>query len=225
MSYSAPEKLLVLGDSHTQVFRSGKFPINFPEYDWDVVSVVGATISGIDNPNSKTNAINIFMERLAIRDYSKVILQLGEVDIGFVMWFKSERDALPVEHYFSLTVQKYCEFILLVKMYCEDILVVSIPQPTIKDGETPGKVANQRSSIKATQIERAEQTIKFNETLAKFCKGQDIKFLDLDPYSIGADGLITDELLNPKKTDHHYCKFAYSKLLVEQLKKAQKNGW
>ena len=217
--------VLALGDSHTEVFKSGKFPNNFPNHKWDVLTVVGATISGIDNPNSKTNAMQLFSDRLKKRDFSKVILQLGEVDIGFVMWFKAQRDGVPVEDYFDLALKKYQAFVIDVKSYCENVMVVSVPLPTIRDGEALGKVANQRSSIKASQRERTEFTLLFNRRVKEFCRTQNIGFLDLDSSSLGEDGLVSDILCNKNKTDHHYCKFAYSAMLVEKLKKAKSNGW
>jgi len=219
------ENLLVLGDSHTQVFKSGRFPHNFPQFNWDVLTVIGATISGIDNPNSKTNAMQIYNERLEKRDFSKVILQLGEVDIGFVMWFKSQRDAIPISEYFDLTLTKYQEFIEKVRSYCENVMVVSVPLPTIRDGETLGKVANQRSNIHATQEERTKLTLKFNSLLKAYCESTCILYLDLDYVSLGDDGLVSDRLRNKDKADHHYCKFAYSEVLVENLKKVIANGW
>lgn len=213
------KKLLVLGDSHTLVFKSGQFPMNFPYYDWDVLSVIGATISGIENPNSKTNAMNIFFDRLAKRDFDKIIIQLGEVDIGFVMWFKSQRDKMPIETYFAITLNQYQKFIKIIFDYCKEILIVSVPLPTIKDGETLGKVSNQRSNIVASQLERTEKTLLFNRKMKEFCIEQKIGFLDLDLLSLGEDGLVDEFLLNKNKADHHYCKFSYSKLLVNQLEK------
>ena len=220
MTTADKKNLLVLGDSHTQVFKSGRFPHNFPQFNWDVLTVIGATISGIDNPNSKTNAMQIFTERLDKRDFSKVILQLGEVDIGFVMWFKAQRDATPIEEHFNVTLSKYQEFIEKVKDYCENVIVLSVPLPTIRDGEIIGKVANQRSNIKATQAERTELTLRFNRYLKAYCGTKGILFIDLDAISLGEDGLVNDKLRNKDKADHHYCKFAYSEVLVDNLSKA-----
>lgn len=57
-----------------------------------VFHVPGATISGIDNPSSKTQSHNIF--KSAIDKYKgkirKCIVLLGEVDTGFVLWYKQE---------------------------------------------------------------------------------------------------------------------------------------
>ena len=54
-------KLLILGDSHCEVFRSPIFKEGiFKNYDLTLELVHGATISGIENPNSKTQALPIF---------------------------------------------------------------------------------------------------------------------------------------------------------------------
>src|SRR4051794_28247820 len=90
--------ILVLGDSHAVVFRSKYIKAFLPSYKFHVYSVPGATVSGLDNPNSKTNASNIFNE--AIQNNSQinnVIFLLGEVDTGFVIWYRAQKYASKVE--------------------------------------------------------------------------------------------------------------------------------
>ena len=99
------KKYLVLGDSHAMVFNHPIFKLYFPFKFFDVNVVHGATISGIENPNSKTNAHNIFKERLAnSKNNNKIILLIGEVDTGFVIWYKAEKENLDVQQILNETL-------------------------------------------------------------------------------------------------------------------------
>lgn len=50
------QEILVLGDSHSGVFRNILFRQSFPRCFFNVVAVTGATASGLQNPNSQTQA-------------------------------------------------------------------------------------------------------------------------------------------------------------------------
>jgi hypothetical protein len=212
------QNILVLGDSHALVFQSGQFPLNFPKYNWEVQAIIGATISGLENPNAITQAMPKFKERLNKGGFDRLIIQMGEVDIGFVMWFKSQKYNEPVEGFFELCVSKYQEFLLILLTYCNDIFVVSTPLPTIKDDESLGKVANQRNSIKVSQKERTKFTLAFNQRIKDMSSILGVVYLDLDSASLEDNGLVAEKLINSNKSDHHYCKFAYSKMLVSELR-------
>jgi hypothetical protein len=51
-------KILVLGDSHAEIFNFCN--TKQKKYNFEVISVGGATAQGSVNPNSNTNALNIF---------------------------------------------------------------------------------------------------------------------------------------------------------------------
>jgi hypothetical protein len=82
---------------------------------------------------------------------------------------------------------------------------------------TGGEVAAARSEVKATQRERTELTLEFNRRVAAFCSEAGAVFIDLDPESIGANGLVRPALLNADSSDHHYDRPAHSRLLVPHL--------
>ena len=79
-------QLLALGDSHLDALKYAA--------DLGVLSVrsscflivPGATVVGLRNPNSLTDAVNIFRTSLFNQPVnSHVIIHLGEVDCGFVI--------------------------------------------------------------------------------------------------------------------------------------------
>ena len=191
--------------------------------DIELCSVDGATISGLSNPNSKTNTINTFLEALENSTADKVLILLGEVDLGFVLWYRAQKYDedifkmmdLALDNYMSLLVR--CE----AKFGSENIICLSSPLPTIPDNDPEyGDVANARKSIRASQLERTKLTLTFNDKLKKICEAKGFSSLNLDLLSLGENGLVSSKLLNKNKTDHHYNKFEYAKLLFLPLKEA-----
>ncbi len=213
------KKYLVLGDSHAIVFDSPLFYLFFPLVYFDVVSVQGATISGIENPNSKTDAYNTFqLELIKRKNIRKIILLLGEVDVGFLVWYKAEKKKLNVLEILNDTIDKYIRFIQECKYYAP-VIVISAPLPTINDNDSNwGEVANMRKEVKATKKQRTLLTLEFNNLVKKYCKQVGIEYLDLDKASLGEDGYVSKYLLNANKNDHHYSRRKYAYLLKKHIK-------
>jgi len=63
LDFFAKKSIMVLGDSHAQIFMFPLFKIFFPLIKFDVCSVGGATASGLENPNSKTQAYKNFKKK------------------------------------------------------------------------------------------------------------------------------------------------------------------
>ncbi len=206
-------EILVLGDSHARIFRRKELTSKFPKLYFDVLSVGGATISGINNPNSKTQALPRFRKKISKSGAEKVILILGEVDVGFVIWLKrggvekSYRDAL--RNYYSFVGSLSDKF---------SVICISVPLPTIKDEARFGEVANARKEVTASQMDRTRLTVMFNNEIEEFCVKNGHIFINLDPLSSGEDGLVDRRLLNVDETDHHYNDVEYARLLVDNLK-------
>jgi hypothetical protein len=213
------KKILVLGESHAFVFaHSSRFKTTFNNYDWDVLAVMGATISGLDNPNSKTKALPKFKEKLEDGYRDKVIVLLGEVDLGFVIWHRAEKYGGSPMDFCNQAIRNYQLFLKEVEQKTGEIIVISAPLPTIPDDAISGEVANLRKSIKATQFERTSLTKYFNQKMSELCIDFRYSFLNLDNLSTGDNGLVAPFLLNKDKTDHHYDKKEYLLLLIQGLR-------
>ncbi len=92
INHIAKEKIYVLGDSHVLVFKHPYFKLNFPFKNFEICSVMGATASGLYNPQSKTQAYPIFKEKIrSISKGKKIIIMLGEVDTGFIIWYRANK--------------------------------------------------------------------------------------------------------------------------------------
>jgi hypothetical protein len=80
-----------------------------------------------------------------------------------------------------------------------------------------GEVAQARLSVKATQHERTALTRQFNNSIASWCRDQAIPYINLDPFSVGPNGLVDTKLLHPDPLNHHYHPSYYQELLAQHL--------
>jgi len=214
--YNKKKQVLVIGDSHAEVFQKEQLTSKTPAISWDVVSVPGGTLSGLSNPNSKTQAMPVFNWALLHKKFDSVVFQLGEVDLGFVIFYRAERDNIEV----SVAVEKALDnYKLLISLALKksSAIVMSTCVPTIADGDSYGAVKNARRNIKATQEERTLLTLQFNQKLKKWCIEQGVIFVSFDRQVVGENGLIKPEFLNKNKADHHYDKTSFIKLINSHL--------
>lgn len=207
--------VLVIGDSHAKVFEKDIIKNQTPRINWNVVSVVGATLSGLDNPNSKTQALPVFEWALSASRYESIVFQLGEVDLGFVIHYRSKFNNVDVDSAFNKALENYKNLILKAKKQAP-VLVMSTCLPTISDDST-GDVANARKEIDIGQLERTRMTLLFNEKIREWCDNNGVLFINLDPFVIGGDGLINKKFIKKDKADHHYNSREFSKIIIDHL--------
>lgn len=210
------EHVLCIGDSHVSVFDY----VGVPDM-WFRTSVVeGATASGIMNPNSATGAFTLFTKRLAVaRPWQHIVVCLGEVDCGFVIWHRAQRHGLDIEDQLCATLNSYLTFLRQIKeLAFASLSVLSVPLPTITDypSQWGGEVANLRKEITATQRQRTDLTIRFNRELRQLVASEDIGFIDatsdqLDPNT----GLIDQSLVRSQLVDHHLREEPYAALIAK----------
>ncbi|MDP2902809.1 MAG: sulfotransferase family 2 domain-containing protein [Methylovulum sp.] len=210
----APPKVLVLGDSHVKVFDHPEWKKKTPEVQWEVVSVIGSTLSGLTNPNSKTQAGKQFKQALSQHSAKVVILCLGEVDTGFVIWYGAEKNEITVEQAANRAVENYCSLIEEANQKAK-ALVISTPLPTLTDNNTEGAIAKARAEIHATQRQRTELTCWFNKEIEQWCNAKGISYINLDSLSKGTDGLVGHLLLHNNPKNHHYNPAQHRNLLFK----------
>lgn len=209
-------KLLVLGDSHVETFKRMGIQQAFPQHYFKVVSVGGATVSGLQSPNSKTQALPIFRKNIADFSPHTVLIQLGEVDTGFVIWYRAEKYQLPVEEMLTQAINNYCDLLYEIANQAQ-IVCLGTVMPTIKDGQDWGEIANARKEVKATQLQRTDLTIRFNQAIQQYCMTKNHTFISLDESSLDENGLVADFLINSCPNDRHYDQSNYANLLVKHL--------
>jgi hypothetical protein len=209
-------EILVLGDSHVEVF----IPLerSFPGYYFNIVKVSGATISGLKHPKSKTQAMPIFNSAIAQSKADLCIVLLGEVDTGFVIWYRSQKHGISVDETLESTVSNYINFLKNISKKMS-MVCISTPLPTIQDGQDWGEITNLRKDVTAKLKERTELTLKFNGKMEKLCLDNGFFFVNLDSQSLGNNGCVRKTLLNKNKNNHHYDRVAYANMLKPRVKK------
>ncbi len=210
-------EILVLGDSHINVFGEKKFREEFPDLFFNTRRVGGATISGLRNPNSGTKALPIFKKELKKTTAKIVIVLMGEVDMGFVIWYRAEKHKSSIEEMYNQAVENYEQFLLDITR-SKGAICISTPLPTIQDGNDWGEVAKLRKEVTATQKERTELTLRFNKRIQEICKEIGVRFISLDEESLGKNGLVNPCLLSADRNDHHYDKEKYAMMIIKKLK-------
>jgi hypothetical protein len=177
--------------------------------------VRGATAQGLHNPNSKTDALQIFRDRCdAARSRQILVFMLGEVDCGFVIWYRAEKQGTSIESQVQRSLAGYRDLLDRQVGRGFRTLVLSVPLPTIRDGQDWGEIANARREVKASQRDRTALTLEYNARLQPACEEIGAEFLDvttptLDP----ATGLVRGEYLNEVLTDHHLHYERHAKLV------------
>ena len=208
-------KIYAVGDSHSRVFKKIKNVINFP--------VDGGTNMGLKNPHSKTNAkekIDNFLSK-KLKKEDTLIFLMGEVDCGFVIWYRKEKYNDTIESQFNESINNYFDFILSYKDKCNTICVCDVPPPTIGDNDkVRGDVANKRLGIKATLKERTILTKNYNDKISDFCQENNFINIKYMEDILNEEGTVNKIYKNSNPKDHHLEPTKYSKLLRKKLSNA-----
>lgn len=205
------------GDSHARIFRCLNAMNAIKDTRFRVVAVRGATMFGLGNPNSRTNALNIFMTQIArVPSANTIVFMLGEVDMGYLIWWRAKKYGIDPSSAYKEAIGNYQDFLDTVLSTRRNMIVVSAPLPTIPDGHTAGDVAAARKEISASQAERTEATLSFNKDMQLWCEQRGIHYLSLDDMSLDEKtGLVRNDLLNENMSDHHYNQKTFCDVLVK----------
>jgi hypothetical protein len=212
------EHVLCLGDSHVEVMGH----VRVKRVWFRARAVWGATASGLENPQSSTQATAIFDSVLTrAKPWQEVLLHLGEVDCGFLIWHRARRLDLAVDEQLAYTLDTYGGFISsIVERGFKRVIVVSVPLPTIGDDPAKwGEIANLRKTVTATQRERTELTVRFNAGLRERCRAIGVDFVDATSgHQDPATGLVEASFLRDTHQDHHLADGPYSELIARELR-------
>ncbi len=213
----------VIGDSHVMGFEA--LETYFPRYKISMCCVQGATASGLQNPHSTTLAgpiINEYVEK-NVKPKDAVLVHLGEVDCGFLMWVRAERNGISIEDQTELTLSNYFSLLSKIGEITTDVFVLSIVPQTIKDGSFIENVANLRGHISATQKERTALSIQMNRRLHGFAGQHNLRFIDLDSELIDqVTGVVKDFYLNENAADHHLSAKKLIPLIASAIRKLRR---
>ncbi len=198
-----------LGDSHVSMFADWTGAQKLPRTVIRPNIVYGATALGLANPNSKTNALEKFraqMGGIAPADFA--LFLLGEVDCGFVIWYRAAKTGLSVASQFETSLANYQNFVRDSKLAPEKTIICSAPLPTIGDEQIGaknwGEVASARREVTATQRQRTDLTRDYNRRLEAWCHLENRRFLNFENEIFDSQtGLVAARFLHPDPLDHH----------------------
>jgi len=201
-------KILVLGDSHSEIFNyCNKKQKNIY---FQVIIVPGATAQGSVNPNSNTNALNIFKKELnniTYNNFEYIIINLGEVDCGFVIWYRKDKYNISIEKQLKITTYNLNNFIkseILPYFESSKIIINGSVLPTIEDNTDKKYLTGLRSEVNASQIERTNLTIEYNNILKQISLENGYNYMDITNHILDNETNIVNKLfLNKNIYDHH----------------------
>jgi hypothetical protein len=207
------------GDSHAFVFVEIAKRDLLPHTWFDVVSVDGATALGMANPNSKTAALPTFrgvIDRLPAD--RKLLFLLGEVDCGFVIWYRAQKYGVSVDDEMAASLDRYTRFLReLLDEGRRNVFVAAVPPPTILDGGPLGPVGNARREVTASLPQRARLTKEYNDRLREWTRANACHFVDYEADVADASGLVRSELRSRNPLEHHLERGPYSRVVAEHL--------
>jgi hypothetical protein len=212
--------LHVIGDSHADAFRFVDARYIWLKTNFKFCIVHGASALGLANPRSKTNAMNVFSSYIEnIEKNSSVLFCLGEVDCGFVIWYRALKYNMSIEEQFELSLNNYQNLILRTAKYTKSVLVMSTPLPTIFDGKEWGDVAHARTEVKTPIRQRMDLTLRYNAALKIFCSQNQFEYVDVQKYTLDPEShLINTYYLNSNPSDHHLDTEKIAPVLQAELK-------
>ncbi|PTR02477.1 hypothetical protein C8K18_103222 [Paraburkholderia sp. GV068] len=215
----ASRHLIALGDSHLEALQFAA-DLNLLDVERSVFSIVpGATVVGLRNPNSLTNAVNLFKESLsACPRNASVLIHLGEVDCGFVMWWRAMKIGESVETQFNESLRAYRQFVgEVLRMGFTRVCVTGASLPTIRDGVDMSEVANKRSEIAVSLRDRTDLTLRYNRCLADMATQMRLSYFDVGNATLDRSSvLVHDFFRNPDPTDHHLDKSKVAGIWAER---------
>lgn len=198
--------LLAVGDSHLEAlkFAAGLGLLNAAAVDFCIVP--GATAVGLRNPNSNTQALSLFREFVALKARSShVLVHLGEVDCGYLFWWRQQKYGEPVEKQMRESLSAYRGFMEELRAAgFRQLCIAGASLPTIRNGTDYGAVANMRSEVTADLGERTALTLRYNAELAAMAADMAIFYFDITEGVLNrAEGVVAAHFRNPNPLNHH----------------------
>ena len=199
--------MVVLGDSHSRYFRhAGAKGLLLP-FDVKICEVSGATAAGLANPSSTTAAAKKYRQLLgeAPKD-AFVVMHLGEVDCGILIWLRSQRNRSPLLEEMQRSVEAYFAFVdQVVAEGFNNVVITGATVPTINDTDHVGSIVTERrAKVEASHLQRTELTRRFNDALRIQADRRSLIYVDIwgeviDPLTQVADL----KFRNKNIKDHH----------------------
>lgn len=199
-------RILILGDSHAGVFEY--------LFDHDLLAphllnceiVGGATACGLNNDRSVTGAFAIYQRSLQrFADFEVVVIMLGEVDCSFAFWNRAQRHGETVIDQIPRAIQGIERLLAwgTSQSARQRFVLAGSILPTIRDDQIDQQYEVRRS-VRASQRERTELVLGYNEALRRLAAQRSCPYMDITAPTIDPDtGLLRQKYLVRDKVDIH----------------------
>lgn len=200
--------ILVLGDSHCGVFEYC-FDRGLLTPHWlNCEIVAGATAYGLNVDTSATQGWQKFDSALRrFADCDVVVIMLGECDCSFALWKKAEQLNLDPA---SLIDHSLAGIRRLVRRIRDEssspgrkIVLAGAILPTVSDSAAWRQENQLRREITASQVERTQLVLAFNEKLKRLAGELDLAYFDLTAQTLDSATGLVDEHFAASAEDHH----------------------
>lgn len=217
--------ILVLGDSHIDVFRFSNMKTHY--FNFIVVEVPGATAMGVTNPNSKTNALKKFTDlleknKIELKKIDYVMIMLGEVDCGFVIWVRNKKYNISIEEQLNLSISNYKKFVnnVILKYFnANQVILLGSVLPTIKDNTDKRFLNGTRSEVNTPLKKRIDATLLYNDYLLKISKELNTNYIDITDIIIdNENNCVKNKYLNTNPFNHHLNNLKTYRLWLNKIK-------
>ncbi len=207
-----------LGDSHASVFNQLNRIGGCGCYYFRSTLTSDAAAYGLGNAESKTTAAQRFRDRLAKAPADRpVLLLLGEVDCGYLIWQRAARAGMTLQGALDDSLRRYIGFLDTVRVTHANLLVVTPPLPAVADGETSPRLERMRPGITASQRERTELTQAFNAGLRDWARRSGCRLLDLEQDMLDPHTGLLRQQFRQTKVSHHLDREAFAMLIRQRL--------
>jgi hypothetical protein len=215
----ARRTILVLGDSHARIFDHWLFLATMPRTRFDVVYVPGGSAIGILNPKSASGARRRFDEALARGPFDAVVVGLGEVDTGHVLWRNVEQQNTTMKVMLARAHGRYFAFLEEVAAH-HRLVVLGACLPTVDDYSGSSEHLHvTRATVAADRRARTDLALAFNAGVAAWCRAHNVPLLDSAEAALGPDGLVCVEWTRPGMRDNHYRRWPFAHWLAGRVRR------
>ncbi len=199
-------QLLAVGDSHLEALQFAADLRILNVENTHFLNVPGATVIGLRNPNSQTDAVNLFKSFLRLHSAdSHLLVHLGEVDCGFVMWWRAQKYGEGVDSQFRESISAYRQFLAhIMTMGFRRICLTGASLPTIDDNVNMSEVANKRSEISVGIVERTRLTFRYNSAVSELARDRNLSYFDISDAVLNrSSGVVHEFFRNRDPRNHH----------------------
>jgi hypothetical protein len=148
------------------------------------------------------------------------VIQLGEVDCGFVIWYRAEKYGETIETQTRKSIASYKQFVEELLLLGHTPIITGATLPTLRDTDT-GAVAAMRKEISATLFERTQLTLDYNNQLQAIARELRVPYIEVTRHMLDpVRGVIYDQFRNSDPEDHHLDLGQASTIWAKELSRA-----